>query len=60
MCQQNSNFPGHRRLGGHHCGCQCRPKFLSKKMQVEALKENLKEIQERANDLKEYIKELEA
>jgi len=29
-------------------------------MQVEALKENLKEIQERANDLKEYIKELEA
>lgn len=46
---------------GAGCGCSCNHQgvFLSKKKKVEALKKHLSLLEERAEDLREYIKEIE-
>ncbi len=43
------------------CGCSCgrQGAFLSKKKKVEALKKHLASLEERAEDIREYIKEIE-
>jgi hypothetical protein len=44
------------------CGCACmaKPEFLSKKKKIEALNRHLSDLEDRADDIREYIKELKA
>ncbi len=42
------------------CSCRMKSEFLSKKKKIESLKNYLSELEEKALDVKEYIKELEA
>ncbi len=58
---------GHRhqhtaQFGQKDCSCSCNMKspYLSTKKRVEMLKNHLKEVEDKADDIKEYIKELEA
>jgi hypothetical protein len=44
------------------CGCACasQPGYLGKTKRIEALQRQIKELDAQANDLREYLKELEA
>lgn len=60
MCHHENRFYRGTREGG--CCCHHRPgnAFLSKKMQVQALKKQLAAWEEQVADIKAYIQELEA
>ncbi len=42
-----------------YCGCKIKTGFVNKKKKIELLKRHLAEIEDKALDIKEYIKELE-
>lgn len=60
MCIKDNLFHGMEGYHTHSCSCKMKTNFLSKKKRTEALKQLLAELQERADDVREYIKELEA
>lgn len=59
MCCQNSSL--HSINSPSNCLCHINTKgtFFSRKKRLEELKQNLAELEEKADDLKEFIKELE-
>ena len=59
MCHRNEI---HDMTGQNNCFCSCEmgKGFLSKKMRIKMLKDYLADLEEKALDIKEYIKELEA
>ncbi len=58
MCCKNEfhNMAGRE---SNSCSCHTKSEFLSKKKKIESLKNYLSELEEKALDVKEYIKELE-
>jgi hypothetical protein len=58
MCTNQNQF--HHFSGGReNCACREDNNFLSKKKKIESLKQYLTKLEEKSDDIKEYIKELE-
>jgi uncharacterized protein Yka (UPF0111/DUF47 family) len=62
MCHHEKPFHPHHMHGRQHCQCACHSKqtFLSKKKRIDMLQQQLKQLEERADDIREFIKELKA
>ncbi len=59
MCCQNSGLHNLNNPAKCLCHCNSNETFLSRKKRLEALKQNLAELEAKADDLREFIKELE-
>ncbi len=60
MCNKHQFFQHGHGHNGCSCSCGMKSNFLSKKKRVMVLKQYLADLEDRADDIKEYIKEIES